>query len=206
MKTITIGEHTIFPPPRGSYVLDIGCRFFTFAKAVREYECDVVAVEPDKSVSQPKDSHIYLISTAVVSRANAGTNQVMVQWSYGEGDHLATIPGDKPKNHRRQRTSCHSILDICDMVEVYKWEVIKMDCEGAEYQILLDWPGPITNQITVEFHEHTGANTQGDKIYEKILNHINQWYEPIKFEKGFIGKCRTPNYWDALFVLKGYRG
>ena len=87
------------------------------------------------------------------------------------------------------------------------WDIVKLDCEGAEYEILLDWPGVISRQITVEFHEHTGANSGGEATYKKIIEHLSQWYDVIQHVKGPMYQngrlmCKAINYWDSLFVLK----
>ena len=83
-----------------------------------------------------------------------------------------------------------SILEIGSKFGASHWDVVKLDCEGAEYDVLLDWPGPIAEQITVEFHEHTGANVKGPDVYREILeqvgfNKVEIFFKSLNFT-GFI--------------------
>jgi hypothetical protein len=83
------------------------------------------------------------------------------------------------------------------------FEVVKMDCEGAEYDILLNWPGPIARQITVEFHDFLGLRPFPD-YHDALVRHLGQWYKIIKHEEfpHPLAQGHPINYWDSLFVLR----
>jgi FkbM family methyltransferase len=201
--THIIGEHTIASmPSAGDKILDVGCRAYSFAKPMAELGCKVWAIEPDEDVKDPKHENITLIRTALVSSQNAGKKQQLQKWSSGEGNRLAMLNGYAPAGHKVQETESHSIYDICRITNVHFWKIVKLDCEGSEYEILLDWPGPIAEQITVEFHDFTGANPEGKKTYEKMFNHLGQWYDIVQHDKSVRYCCNVPNYWDSLLVLK----
>jgi len=198
------GEHTIYKiPPVGGKVLDVGCRTYGFANYMVKQGCEVWAIEPDILVKESENKNIHLIRTALVSSANAHKVVNLVKWSYGEGNYLEKPYRHKPKSHTLQKTGCSSILQINAMTGVEIWDIVKMDCEGSEYEILLDWPGPIAKQITVEFHDFNGSNPGGQKTYDKMFKHLKQWYEIIQHEWFARQGQKTQNYWDSLFVLKG---
>jgi hypothetical protein len=83
------------------------------------------------------------------------------------------------------------------------WEVVKLDCEGAEYEILRNWPGPIARQITIEFHDFLGGAPPGvaSAGHAEILAHLGQWYDVAQHEWTTQHGAGW-NYWDSLFVLR----
>lgn len=197
------GEHTIYKiPPVGGKILDVGCRSYSFANYMAKQGCEIWAVEPDNSVKESENEKIHLIRTALVAPSQRRISQTLLKWSTGEGNRLISIGAHTPVIHTKQKTSCHTILEINEMVGVEVWDIIKFDCEGAEYDILLEWPGPISKQITVEFHDFFGVNFGKQKMYDKIFKHIEQWYTIIQHEETARLGQKTRNHWDSLFILK----
>lgn len=88
--------------------------------------------------------------------------------------------------------------------EVDFWEVVKLDCEGAEYEILEEWPGPVARQITVEFHDRLGRNPEAEpeRYYARLMERIGHWYDVILHRQTRPPWGGLPTYWDSLFVLK----
>jgi len=195
--------HTIAELPKKSgCVLDIGGHKLGFAGPMAIDGYKVFVIEPDKDTPLPKDPNIHLIRTALVSQGRAGQVCNLVKWSSGEGNHLDCLPGGVPESSSMQLTTTMSIAQIHNMFKVDVWDIVKMDCEGAEYDALLEWPGPIARQITIEFHEHTGGHRDGKSVYPAILNHLGQWYDAVQHVAEVRYYCKKPNYWDSLFVLK----
>lgn len=199
----TISDHTVMWPLKpNATVLDVGSRNYGFSNACARLGARVWAIEPDTDVAQPMYSEIELIPGALVARGNTGTKQ-LIKWSSGEGNHLTDFHGEHPQDATLQETPSYSIDEIMVLAGVDFWDVVKLDCEGAEYEILLDWPGPIAEQITVEFHDFCGANPGGAKVHEQIIAHLSQWYDIVQHEPDVRYYTTLPNYWDSLFVLKG---
>ena len=196
---IIISGHTIIESDRPfRKVLDVGSRDYGFALPMAKMGCVVFAVEPDYSVSEPEHERIHLVRGALVASKNVGI-QELIKWDSGEGNHLDCVKGHHPDGSTMQKTICFSIQQIT----VGKiWDIVKLDCEGSEYEILLDWPGPIAGQITVEFHDFTGANPEGEKTYDRIFSHLGQWYDVVQHEKTTRFAAKVENYWDTLLVLK----
>lgn len=203
LKTKLISEHTIACLPKSSgMVLDVGCRRFDFSIIMLKEGYKVVSIEADDGVVSIEHENHRFGNYALVPESKNGSIQTLVKFGSGSANHLLGIAGEMPENKRLNQVSGLSITEIGRLFEVPFWDIVKLDCEGAEYDVLLEWPGPIARQITVEFHEHTGANIRGKYIYSKILSHLSKWYRVIQHELSFMHNCPIPNYWDSLFVLK----
>ena len=202
LKTILIAdEHTILDLPiKSGYVLDVGCQQFTFSKHMKSLGYKCYALEPDNDVREPDGIH--LIRGALVQKNYPYDTQLLVKWSTGEGNHLIHIPGERPPDAVEQPVKVYTIEQITGMSYCDSWDVIKLDCEGAEYEVLKQWPGPIARQITVEFHDHTGANPGGLKTYDEIFCHLSQWYAIVKHNLESKYASGAANYCDSLFVLR----
>ena len=205
MKMITVGEHTIIDIPfDGGRILDVGCRSYSFTNQMLKRDCEIWTVEPDKDISIHSSDKVHVIHAAISSEINSGKDVNLVKWSYGEGNYIEQSYRYKPKSSTLQQTFAMSISDISKMVGVHHWDIVKLDCEGSEYEVLLDWPGLIADQITVEFHDFCGANPGGEEMYKKIFKHIRQWYDIVQHEKSIRGGGKVKNYWDSLFIRKGF--
>ncbi len=84
------------------------------------------------------------------------------------------------------------------VLDVTYWDLVKLDCEGSEFEILENWPGRIATQISVEFHD--GADAARDDAYFETLFAKLPDYEIVQHEKfkqgAWIG------HWDSLLRLR----
>lgn len=191
MERETIREHTILVPASGP-VLDVGSRAFAFSSALAARGLECYAMDPDPSIVEALG--IPLIRKALVREGAP-------RW---QRFHMDSDPQARRLMPRGlTEVECIDIKALMREVGVSHWGVVKLDCEAAEYGILATWPGPIADQITVEFHEHLGARDPKD--YETILGHLGQWYDVVQHEKTLRHCIGTPNYWDSVFVRRGSR-
>ena len=166
----------------GCTVLDVGCHGFEFGNQMRQnfqakvYEVDI----NDLGSSQP----YYRCGIADWD----GRGDVS-----DERDWLARrlIPGDK--------FPVYTIASFSRLVGIDCWDVIKLDCEGSEYNILWNLAAPPAIQISVEFHQHTAAR-QNEEFMKSLIDRMQRWYE-VKRHR-LYGKWGALNYWDSLFILK----
>ena len=188
-----IDTHSVFVPAlKGLPVLDAGCRGFKFAQHFAQKGHRVIAMDPALDVKDPPPGVILLKSALAATSGPVWFST----WKGLEADGIV-----EPSGSPSMQIAGVTILDVMRGWEVPRWDVVKMDIEGAEYKILMNWPGPIANQITVEFHEHVpGANPQGWDFYGPMLAHLGQWYRVVQHEKlPYVG---GENYYDSVFVLK----
>lgn len=201
---VCIGEHTIdasLLTPKG-WVLDAGCRDFTFSRELARRGCRVVALDADPTVQDPNIDGVHFRNRAIA--AVAGTFNFCMHEN-PEARFLVK-PGESVPGRETVEVHAVTIRDLTDNTYclncrrgIVVWDVVKLDVEGAEYGILRTWPGPIARQISVEFHEH--CQPQPQSVYDEIFAHLGQWYEVVQHEKT-ARHCTHPNYWDSLFVLK----
>lgn len=185
--------------------LDVGARWFNFAAAmVYQFGCSAVhALDPDPGVSDPEIPGVIYHRLALMPPGMNGpirfarlpdslANMVMLPHmtdpSAGE---FVTVEGLDLKT-------------FMEKVGVDFWSVVKFNCEGAEYGILANWPGPIATQILFSLHEHTSANPNSyspNIAIEEIERRLGQWYKPVR-HNWEERHCAGFNYWDSLWVLK----
>lgn len=101
------------------------------------------------------------------------------------------IPGD--------RFPVHTIESFSRSVGVGHWDLIKLDCEGSEYDILWNLTEPPATQFSVEFHQHTKAR-RSDEFMTELKKRMERWYEAKRHR--LYGKWGAVNYWDSLFILQ----
>lgn len=221
MNIKQLAEHSfdvdLFTP--GGLALDVGCRYFAVARELKNHGLQVVAMEPDPKVQRPPDLEVTFVTAALGAEKGKGH---LAMWGNGTGNYLTSVHSSGPL-----QTAQVDVLDLAAISHLASrthtppetpeaqvswsleprpestwgciWDAIKLDCEGAEYDILLGFDRPWAKQVSVEFHEHTVKPPQG--YYERMLKVMGQWYDVFQMERTSQHGCGF-NYWDVLFVRK----
>ncbi len=179
-----IAEHSVALSllPEKANVLDLGCRGFLFTKAMRELGHHVVPVDMDHL----NESQAYY--QCAVSDFNGKVGVVRCS------DPQATKMGNSS-----EMVPCYTLQKLTDNFITGKWDLIKIDIEGAEYEVIMSLTEPPAKQLSVEFHCHTGQITQVKmtQMENKLKNLGYKFVSHSQSQQHGAGW----NYWDSLFIL-----
>lgn len=196
MQLKTLATHTIDVgrlTPGGGIVLDAGCRDYDFALEMSALQQTVVALDADPAVvaADPHLEKFYVHHAALLHKLD------------GEMRFSPAGNGSRMGHFKEAEAIRVPITTIESLNRAYgDFAVVKLDIEGSEYEVLLNWPGPIADQITVEFHEHTkqGRDVHGADVYNRIIERLDPWYRLIQHEPTpFMGGM---NFYDSLWVRR----
>lgn len=198
MNLVTIAEHTVdvdrLTP--GGWVLDAGCRNFGFSRGLVERGCRVLTLDPDPTVEDPKERGITHLPFALGA---VGGKRDLIMSADPQARYLA--PAGAHVQAEQVQVDAFTIAEFMGMFEIGRFDVIKLDVEGSEYDILRAFPGPVATQISIEFHEHV-LGRQNDSVYSAIFDRLAGFgYEIARHERD-ARYCAGENFWDTLVVLK----
>lgn len=184
-----IAEHSIdLDLLTGGACIDIGCRGFQFSQAMADLGLFVIAF--DLEMMKPPDS--ILFNAIAVTRKSGvvkykETKDPQAKHLSDEGTGITSIGLNE----------LYGIL----LKERPVVDVLKLDCEGSEYDILSD-PDfqPIPRQITVEFHEHAHKALH-DQYFQACMDNLLKHYVAVKHDR-YAAHGAGMNWWDSLFIRK----
>ncbi len=139
----------------GGWVLDIGCRGMTlYSELGKSYR--YICLDPDPALSYNLPNAIFLNYALSPQEGRSK----YCGWSDGSGNHLYV--GNKPVHATVDvEVDCITIDKLMQFYKVDQFELIKLDCEGSEYDLLLGIDSSVAKQIAVEFHQCVGHNKYG---------------------------------------------
>lgn len=186
---------------QGGWALDIGCRGFEFTECMLNHGLHVLAVDPDVDVQPPPLSGVRLVHVALVAPQIAAKRHSVRLFKDGEPGEYNIITGDAS---RAVWVPCTSILQLMRREHIPFFEVVKLDCEGAEYSLLDAWPGQIAAQLSIEFHDFLGFNPapSPERYHGRLLRRLRPWYVPVKHRMEQPAWLSSPAYVDCLFILR----
>jgi FkbM family methyltransferase len=181
--------------------LDIGCRGFVFAKYFADNGFKVIACDPDTNIQNPNYQNIIYKQIGII-----GSDKKVCTyagWSTGEGNYIT----DKKPAHAANfyEIPCFTIKDLMLQFGIPEFEIIKMDCEGSEYDILMNMDNQCCKQISVEFHDFLGLNPcypNNEEYYSKLKIKLNNFDFVIHKHTPMVKHNPLMNYWDSLFIRK----
>lgn len=185
-------EHTIDVDllPKKPLVLDVGCRMFNFCEEILALrpEAAIVAMDPGPDIEPPTDTRILFVNFALIETEQefaylkmAGCESV---YSLTPVPGWAKVPVRSPS---------------CIFARWPYFDLIKFDCEGAEFEILENWPGPVAGQINIEFHDNR-KSVDGKGLPQSYFDAVFAGmpdYKVVQNEPDYLG-----THADCLLVLK----
>ncbi len=196
MKLESIADHTVDVDRLcGGWVLDAGCRNFHFSKEMVARGCRVIALDADPTVENPHIEGVTFVNFAIADVAG------QIDFAMHTNPEARGVPhhntsADVP----RVMVEARRIEQIGTLFGVTHWDLVKLDVEGAEYKILKTWPGPIADQVSIEFHEHC-VGRQAPDVYDRVFTCIRDWYDVVQHART-ERYCAGPNFWDTLLVRR----
>lgn len=206
MNLVTVASHTVDLERlrNAPVILDVGCRGFAFVREFQTYfdsygddDPHFIAMDPDPAIEDPHITGCRFIRAGLIGDEDGESCfRDYVSFSTGEANYFSkTGPDTDPPGSTRV------CLQLMKLSPVSWFDVVKLDCEGSEFSILENWPGPIADQISVEFHDWTDPKKRDGDYYEKLFAGPLKDYEVVQHELSVQGT--GTGHWDTLLVLKG---
>jgi FkbM family methyltransferase len=169
--------------------IDIGanCGIATIILAKQNPESTIISFEPDKKIFEFLSNNIKLnnltniiLHNKAVSKKGIKTIKLYMN-SFCSGANTTYSDPDTFKNFNTDKiiniyeVECISLDEIIDEYKLSNIELLKIDCEGAEYDILYNsnyFKNKIVKNIVGEFHEFK-YNTQIDENIHNSKDLIN---------------------------------
>lgn len=191
----TIAEHSVDLNllPEKANILDLGCRGFLFANHFITLGHRVITVDCDPLVN-PGSIKPNLHYNIAVSNLNGN---VKIEYTK---DPQATRINNRNDGMPDNMVPCLTLSSLSKQCCIYFWDLIKIDIEGAEYEVIMSLTEPPAKQLSIEFHLHTGIYglVQMAEMHDKLKS---LGYEAVSHEMTKQHGCGL-NFWDSLFVLK----
>jgi len=197
------------------WALDLGSRFFndfrkpeTFESFMLSKGLNVISVDPYKNMPVNSNDNCFFINKACIG---VSSDENMLYYEYRDAG--ANSLYNKDGNHKivqnknsdfiqSYEVETITISEIMEQFDIEQFDVIKIDIEGGEYDILLNFPKNCTKQLSVEFHDWLGLNPfeNTDDFYDLVESTTLIDYEPHNKIKTTMSNLYT--YCDLLYILK----
>jgi FkbM family methyltransferase len=201
----------------GGWGLDLGCNDFIFSRHLLSLGLKVIGIDPIKELNIPSDlesnPNFFFINKACIGLKSSETKTYYEYQGWGANSIYNT-----PEMLHRSENLGHSknpfktkydvqlttIQELLSEFNIEKFELIKIDVEGAEYEILENLPKKCTKQLSVEFHDFLGLTPIEDvELYHKqLLDKLSDYfiaYEQLEPLKGSTSQYQRD---DVLYILK----
>jgi FkbM family methyltransferase len=203
MNLQSLASHTIDIDllPEEPIVLDVGCRWFDFTRGILALrpKASIIALDPSSDVQWEMSLplwQVHLMHAALVGGDQMWTN--FAEGIAGDGGGNFALDAEKHGDYKIRRVSALNIQGLMSELRINHFDAVKLDCEGSEFGILENWPGPIATQISVEFHDWTGPwQKHGCQEAIRALHYYG--YKTVQHE--FSKQGTGIGHWDSLFVL-----
>jgi len=179
-----------FPFYKMATIIDIGAHygyFSIFANSNTDKNSRIIAVEPNKNNFLNLEKNIKACGIINISNLNlaisgkSGVSNLYI----GETPNHSLFEHyllNKDKNRGFEEVKAKTLEDLIVENDLDKIDFLKMDCEGAEYEILGNTPGYIYDRIltiSMEFHDLKDSHYTGEDL-AGIL--INNGFRIVKFK------------------------
>ena len=204
VNLVSLASHTIDVDllPDEPIVLDVGCRWFDFTRGILAHrpKAVVLCLDPSSDIIRDVDlptRQVQFRPIALVGHDRFSTN--FAEGIAGDGGGNHALDADRDGDYRIRRVPCMNIEQFMYHWGVQHFDAVKLDCEGSEFGILENWPGPIATQISVEFHDCFKKEIRDGDYYTKLMAKL-PWYRLVQHDLSVQGTGL--GHWDSLLCLK----
>lgn len=186
----------------GGWVIDAGCRGFNFSRyMLNDTHNAIYSLDIDELTTLftgHKESFLpFKFKQAALTNFSGETECYL--FGNGTANFIKGInqePGNSEDRPVQKITvPAITLQDIYNEIGT-DIDLLKLDIEGAEYDILIDME-PIPKQVSVEFHEHT-IKVKHDERIDAIMDHLCKYYHCNLY----IREWPRYKYMDCLFIRK----
>ena len=218
----TVHDHSYEPNLiiPGGWALDLGCNDFIMSRHLLDIGLRVIGIDPIRNATVPQDltnnaKYIYLQMACVGRKiANTQTYYEYLGWGansiYNKPEMLHnSANGGHAKNPFKESYEV-ALVTINELMTIYgidQFEFIKIDCEGAEYEILENLPKKCAKQISVEFHDFLRLTPIEDVefYHEYLRKKLYDYFVSYEQKEPLSHNRRQFQRDDVLFVLTDLR-
>lgn len=204
MNLVALASHTVDLDilPDAPVVLDVGCRDFDFTQRILELRpsAQITALDPSPDIVEIAWVLCHNVEFHRLALVGKERNMALLAMhSSGEGNFICDDP---PWFAEAAAVKCITLPELMEKNGVKFWDLVKLDCEGSEFGILENWPGPIAQQISIEFHDWTGPWEEYvvGYYYERLFAGPLKDYEIVQHELSRQGE--GVGHWDTLLRLR----
>lgn len=196
---ICIGGHTFDETLlTDGVIIDVGCRGFEFADYFIFKDKKTYCIDPDINVFD-NGRGVIISALDQVNMVCAISDKAGESGYYENGEATCLKEIDPDQGHPFKPCKTITMDDLYEITGT-NVDVLKLDCEGAEYIILGETFKPIPKQISVEFHHHT-VPTLHNQCYHSIIERLSKDYTMHNDVWEQRHGCGY-NFWDTLFIRK----
>lgn len=201
-----IFEHSIALElvPIAPVFMDCGASNLPFSMEVRRRypQSRVLAVEPNLDYSAEFPG-VDVFRGAVVGKPRVDGKIRYAKFSVPIRNYITEADTERFRDEDAKiiETVAQTLPDILSAYHIDKLDVLKLDVEGAEFEILENLKSPIATQITVEFHDFKNRAKWDDQYFNNLLQHLTRvGYTTVQHEMTNFGSEESNGHWDSLFV------
>lgn len=187
----------------GLPILGVGAWGWGFESMLAKRGHRVIGMDPHPDMAAPPAEipNLELLRAALVG-TNPGQRDFMVMDNPEACYVMDLKPAEfrAPKGQRVVKVEALTLLQVMERCGVKEWDAVKTNCEGEEYNLLDNWPGPVARQVVINFHEH--FRPKGEDEIQRLLGKMGEWYTIVQDPRDHRYYAPEINHWDTLVIRK----